>query len=108
MAAATHLRSWGSSAGCPTSETRLAEVPGLFTSPVCVLQVLAALREMPPARVLALRQQTQFLWAAYFSSVEKVVHTALEVRDTPQSRARSLNFCFILIPTLFFLPGLLL
>ncbi|XP_004592427.2 exostosin-like 1 [Ochotona princeps] len=43
------------------------------------LQVLAALREMPPARVLALRQQTQFLWAAYFASVEKVMHTALEI-----------------------------
>ncbi|XP_037684027.1 exostosin-like 1 isoform X2 [Choloepus didactylus] len=43
------------------------------------LQVLAALRELPPARVLALRQQTQFLWDAYFSSVEKVVHTTLEI-----------------------------
>ncbi|KAL2773126.1 exostosin-like 1 [Daubentonia madagascariensis] len=43
------------------------------------LQVLAALREMSPARVLALRQQTQFLWDAYFSSVEKVIHTTLEI-----------------------------
>ncbi|XP_029805542.1 exostosin-like 1 isoform X2 [Suricata suricatta] len=43
------------------------------------LQVLAALQEMPPTRVLALRQQTQFLWDAYFSSVEKVVHTTLEI-----------------------------
>nr|XP_013009529.1 exostosin-like 1 isoform X3 [Cavia porcellus] len=43
------------------------------------LQVLAALQEMAPARVLALRQQTQFLWAAYFSSVEKVIHTTLEI-----------------------------
>ncbi|XP_077006874.1 exostosin-like 1 isoform X4 [Tamandua tetradactyla] len=43
------------------------------------LQVLAALQELPPARVLALRQQTQFLWDAYFSSVEKVVHTTLEI-----------------------------
>uniref|UniRef100_A0A8C2VFS4 Exostosin-like 1 n=1 Tax=Chinchilla lanigera TaxID=34839 RepID=A0A8C2VFS4_CHILA len=43
------------------------------------LQVLAALQEMAPARVLALRQQTQFLWDAYFSSVEKVVHTTLEI-----------------------------
>ncbi|KAM9685610.1 exostosin-like 1 [Trichechus inunguis] len=42
------------------------------------LQVLAALQEMPPARVLALRQQTQFLWDAYFSSVEKIIHTTLE------------------------------
>ncbi|XP_058300467.1 exostosin-like 1 isoform X2 [Hylobates moloch] len=43
------------------------------------LQVLAALQEMSPAQVLALRQQTQFLWDAYFSSVEKVIHTTLEV-----------------------------
>ncbi|XP_016812177.2 exostosin-like 1 isoform X3 [Pan troglodytes] len=43
------------------------------------LQVLAALQEMSPARVLALRQQTQFLWDAYFSSVEKVIHTTLEI-----------------------------
>jgi len=42
-------------------------------------QVLAALQEMPPTRVLALRQQTQFLWDAYFSSVEKVIHTTLEI-----------------------------
>ncbi|XP_045882838.1 exostosin-like 1 [Meles meles] len=42
-------------------------------------QVLDALREMPPTRVLALRQQTQFLWDAYFSSVEKVIHTTLEI-----------------------------
>nr|XP_038965968.1 exostosin-like 1 isoform X1 [Rattus norvegicus] len=34
---------------------------------------------MLPSRVLALRQQTQFLWTAYFSSVEKVVHTTLEI-----------------------------
>lgn len=43
------------------------------------LQVLAALQEMSPARVLALRQQTQFLWDAYFSSVEKVIWTTLEI-----------------------------
>ncbi|XP_036991856.2 exostosin-like 1 [Artibeus jamaicensis] len=43
------------------------------------LQVLAALQEMPLARVLTLRQQTQFLWDTYFSSVEKVIHTTLEI-----------------------------
>ncbi|XP_006883558.1 PREDICTED: exostosin-like 1 [Elephantulus edwardii] len=42
-------------------------------------QVLDALREMPPSQVLALRQQTQFLWDAYFSSLEKIVHTTLEI-----------------------------
>lgn len=45
-------------------------------------QVLAALQEMPLTRVLALRQQAQFLWDAYFSSIEKVIHTTLEVRGT--------------------------
>uniref|UniRef100_A0A8D1XA50 Exostosin-like 1 n=1 Tax=Sus scrofa TaxID=9823 RepID=A0A8D1XA50_PIG len=43
------------------------------------LQVLTALQEMPLTRVLALRQQTQFLWDAYFSTVEKVIHTTLEI-----------------------------
>ncbi|XP_069431087.1 exostosin-like 1 isoform X4 [Ovis canadensis] len=43
------------------------------------LQVLAALQEMPLTRVLALRQQAQFLWDAYFSSIEKVIHTTLEI-----------------------------
>ncbi|KAL6033929.1 hypothetical protein STEG23_007204 [Scotinomys teguina] len=43
------------------------------------LQVLAALREIPPSRILSLRQQTQFLWTAYFSSVEKVIQTTLEI-----------------------------
>lgn len=42
-------------------------------------QVLAALREMPPTRILSLRQQTQLLWDAYFSSIEKVIYTTLEV-----------------------------
>lgn len=30
-------------------------------------------------RVLALRQRTQMLWEAYFSSVDKIVLTTLEV-----------------------------
>ncbi|XP_056651482.1 exostosin-like 1 isoform X2 [Monodelphis domestica] len=44
-----------------------------------LLQIKPALQELPPARILALRQQTQFLWDAYFSSVEKIVHTTLEI-----------------------------
>ncbi|XP_027720614.1 exostosin-like 1 isoform X3 [Vombatus ursinus] len=45
-------------------------------------QIKSVLQGLPPARVLALRQQTQFLWDAYFSSVEKIVYTTLEiVRD---------------------------
>ncbi|MEJ1282289.1 exostoses (multiple)-like 1 [Cricetulus griseus] len=43
------------------------------------LQVLTALRDMLPSKILSLRQQTQFLWTAYFSSVEKVIHTTLEI-----------------------------
>ncbi|XP_068934930.1 exostosin-like 1 isoform X2 [Petaurus breviceps papuanus] len=44
-----------------------------------LLQIKSALQRLTPARVLALRQQTQFLWDAYFSSVEKIVHTTLEI-----------------------------
>ena len=54
--------------------------PHAFSFAPSVPQVLTALQEMPLTRVLALRQQTQFLWDAYFSSVEKVIHTTLEVR----------------------------
>ncbi|XP_029332532.1 exostosin-like 1 isoform X2 [Mus caroli] len=57
-------------------------IPGHRSATSCflqALQVLAALREMLPSRVLTLRQQTQFLWTAYFSSVEKVIHTTLEI-----------------------------
>ncbi|XP_054994596.1 exostosin-like 1 isoform X1 [Sorex araneus] len=43
------------------------------------LQVPSALQEMPPTRVLSLRQQTQLLWDAYFSSIEKVIYTTLEI-----------------------------
>ncbi|RLW13112.1 hypothetical protein DV515_00000492 [Chloebia gouldiae] len=50
------------------------------------LDTLLAPRSMIPStirsihqdKILALRQQTQFLWEAYFSSVEKIVLTTLE------------------------------
>ncbi|XP_072465505.1 exostosin-like 1 [Notamacropus eugenii] len=54
-----------------------------------LLQIKSALQELPPARVLALRQQTQFLWDAYFSSVEKIVHTTLEILRDRIFRAAS-------------------
>jgi hypothetical protein len=73
-----------------------------------VLQVLAALQEMPRERVLTLRQQTQFLWDAYFSSVEKVIHTTLEVRGTRLSQALALDPCFLPPPFHLPLPGHLL
>ncbi|NXI59610.1 EXT1C protein, partial [Chloroceryle aenea] len=43
-----------------------------------LLQIPSAIRCIHPERVLAFQQQTQFLWDAYFSSVDKIVHTTLE------------------------------
>lgn len=60
---------------------------------------MAALQEMPPTRVLALRQQTQFLWDTYFSSVEKIVHTTLEVRWNHLVGALALSSCLIPVPS---------
>lgn len=71
----------------------------MLSFPPSVPQVLAALQEMPPTRVLALRQQTQFLWDAYFSSVEKVIHTTLEVRGTSMMGAVVLGSCLIPVPS---------
>lgn len=36
-------------------------------------------RSVSATKVLALRQQTQILWERYFSSIEKIVFTTLEV-----------------------------
>ncbi|TDH00671.1 hypothetical protein EPR50_G00190760 [Perca flavescens] len=44
-----------------------------------LLQVPSITRSVGRDRILALRQQTQFLWDAYFSSVTKIVLTTLEV-----------------------------
>ncbi|NXX52064.1 EXT1C protein, partial [Scopus umbretta] len=44
-----------------------------------LLQIPSAVRCIDPERVLAFQQQTQFLWDAYFSSVDKIVHTTLEI-----------------------------
>ncbi|CAB1412624.1 unnamed protein product [Pleuronectes platessa] len=43
-----------------------------------LLQVPSITRSVGRDRILALRQQTQFLWDAYFSSVAKIVSTTLE------------------------------
>ena len=37
------------------------------------------LRNLPEDQLLQMRLQTQFLWDAYFSSVESIVLTTLEV-----------------------------
>ncbi|XP_056437910.1 exostosin-1 [Gadus chalcogrammus] len=44
-----------------------------------LLQVPSIIRSVGLDRTLALRQQTQFLWDAYFSSVAKIVSTTLEI-----------------------------
>ncbi|XP_059344534.1 exostosin-like 1 isoform X2 [Ammospiza nelsoni] len=58
------------------------------------LQIPSAVRCIRPERVLAFQQQTQFLWDAYFSSVDKIVHTTLEIirdrLDPARSRSRRL------------------
>lgn len=68
-------------------------------SPFLPQVLLAALQEMPPTRVLALRQQTQFLWDTYFSSVEKIVHTTLEVRWNHLVWALVLSSCLMPVPS---------
>lgn len=38
-------------------------------------------RSISESRVFILRQQTQVLWEQYFSSIEKIVFTTLEVSE---------------------------
>lgn len=56
----------------------------LWSSSVC-LQVPSTVRAVGNERVLALRQRTQMLWDAYFSSVDKIVLTTLEVSPSTSS-----------------------
>lgn len=51
-----------------------------FSSVTLFPQVPSTVRAVGIDRVLALRQRTQMLWEAYFSSVDKIVLTTLEVR----------------------------
>uniref|UniRef100_A0A4W5KD61 Exostosin glycosyltransferase 1 n=1 Tax=Hucho hucho TaxID=62062 RepID=A0A4W5KD61_9TELE len=44
-----------------------------------LLQIPSTVRSIHQDKILALRQQTQFLWEAYFSSMEKIVLTTLEI-----------------------------
>uniref|UniRef100_A0A3Q0SYS7 Exostosin glycosyltransferase 1a n=1 Tax=Amphilophus citrinellus TaxID=61819 RepID=A0A3Q0SYS7_AMPCI len=44
-----------------------------------LLQVPSTVRSIHQDKILSLRQQTQFLWEAYFNSVEKIVLTTLEI-----------------------------
>ena len=56
----------------------LSHLSLLFSS-LLSLQIPSIIRSVDHDRILALRQQTQFLWDAYFSSVAKIVLTTLEV-----------------------------
>lgn len=63
------------------------------------------MRAVGNERVLALRQRTQMLWEAYFSSVDKIVLTTLEVsrssKDPPVTEALSkLDGTVVLFPLL--------
>ncbi|XP_054720882.1 exostosin-1-like [Uloborus diversus] len=51
----------------------------VFADERLLLQVPDIVRSISPTRVHAFRQQTQVLWDNYFSSVEKIVSTTLEI-----------------------------
>lgn len=53
--------------------------PSKCFSLISSFQVPSTVRAVENERVLALRQRTQMLWEAYFSSVDKIVLTTLEV-----------------------------
>uniref|UniRef100_A0A665TGB5 Exostosin-1a-like n=1 Tax=Echeneis naucrates TaxID=173247 RepID=A0A665TGB5_ECHNA len=44
-----------------------------------LLQIPSTVHSIHQDKILSLRQQTQFLWEAYFNSVEKIVLTTLEI-----------------------------
>uniref|UniRef100_A0A8C4RX18 Exostosin-1-like n=1 Tax=Erpetoichthys calabaricus TaxID=27687 RepID=A0A8C4RX18_ERPCA len=56
-----------------------------------LLQIPSITRSIDHDKILALRQQTQFLWDAYFSSVEKIVLTTLEIIQDRIYHHRSRN-----------------
>ncbi|KAI4817604.1 hypothetical protein KUCAC02_010988 [Chaenocephalus aceratus] len=56
-----------------------------------LLQIPTTVRSIHQDRILSLRQQTQFLWEAYFSSVEKIVQTTLERDAVPQQTLCSIT-----------------
>lgn len=43
-------------------------------------QVPDIVRSIEAERVMALRQQSQLLWHMYFSSIDRIIFTTLEVR----------------------------
>ncbi len=47
-----------------------------------LLQVPHLMRSVPTHQLLAMRMHTQFLWEAYFSSLEKIIFTTFEVPES--------------------------
>ena len=47
---------------------------------ISALQIPGVVRSVNHAVIMSLRQQTQFVWDTYFSSIEKIVGTTLEVK----------------------------
>ncbi|MEQ2291662.1 Exostosin-1a [Ameca splendens] len=70
------------------------------------LEVPSITRSVGRDRILALRQQTQFLWDAYFSSVAKIVLTTLEIlQDRVESHVTRNHLLWNFLPGgLFTLP----
>ncbi|XP_035271247.1 exostosin-1b isoform X1 [Anguilla rostrata] len=56
-----------------------------------LLQIPSTVRSIHPDKILSMRQQTQFLWEAYFTSVEKIVLTTLEIIEDRLFRHASRN-----------------
>jgi phosphoenolpyruvate carboxylase len=42
---------------------------------------IATKRSLSVPEIMAMKQQTQFLWETYFSSVDKIVNTVLQVSN---------------------------
>ena len=50
-----------------------------------VPQVPDIVRSIEAERVMTLRQQSQLLWHMYFSSIDRIIFTSLEVKAPPKS-----------------------
>jgi glucuronyl/N-acetylglucosaminyl transferase EXT1 len=61
------------------SGIRRRPMPLLFYLTSSIPQVPDSIRSIEVAKLVALRQWTQIFWERYFSSIEKIVHTTLEV-----------------------------
>lgn len=66
-----------------------------------MLQIPSTIRSIHQDKILALRQQTQFLWEAYFSSVEKIVLTTLEVSEMPWLSVSNNGPLYVFLSLLF-------